>query len=56
MTLEVSNVVTLPTKLWPDAKIGLLRLFRAVRRLSIHAAMVYGSVTGDQSDPNPSRS
>ena len=34
VTLELSNVATLPIKLWPGMKIGQLCLFRTTRRRS----------------------
>ena len=34
VTLELSNVATLPIKLWPGMKIGQLCLFRPARRPS----------------------
>jgi dCTP deaminase len=57
VTLELSNVATLPIKLWPGMKIGQLCFFR----LSSPAEEPYGSQrTGsryqDQRGPTPSRS
>ena len=57
VTLELSNVATLPIKLWPGMKIGQLCFFR----LSSPAEQPYGSgATGsryqDQRGPTPSRS
>lgn len=57
ITLELSNVSTLPVKLWPGMKIGQMCFFR----LSSPAAHPYGSKgTGshyqDQRGPTPSRS
>jgi len=57
VTLELSNVATLPIKLWPGMKIGQLCLFR----LSSPAEHPYGSAaTGSryqgQRGPTPSRS
>lgn len=57
VTLELSNVATLPIKLWPGMKIGQLCFFR----LSSPAAVPYGSArTGSryqgQVGPTPSRS
>nr|WP_062338004.1 dCTP deaminase [Herbidospora sakaeratensis] len=57
VTLELSNVATLPIKLWPGMKIGQLCLFR----LSSPAEHPYGSATygsryQGQRGPTPSRS
>jgi dCTP deaminase len=57
VTLELSNVATLPIKLWPGMKIGQLCFFR----LSSSAEYPYGStVTGSryqgQRGPTPSKS
>jgi dCTP deaminase len=57
VTLELSNVATLPIKLWPGMKIGQLCFFR----LSSPAETPYGSAaTGSryqgQRGPTPSRS
>ena len=57
ITLELSNVATLPIKLWPGMKIGQLCFFR----LSSPAEAPYGSgATGSryqgQRGPTPSRS
>jgi dCTP deaminase len=57
ITLELSNVATLPIKLWPGMKIGQLCFFR----LSTPAARPYGSgASGSryqgQRGPTPSRS
>ena len=57
VTLELSNVATLPIKLWPGMKIGQLCFFR----LSSPSEAPYGSgATGsryqDQRGPTPSRS
>jgi len=57
VTLELSNVATLPIKLWPGMKIGQLCLFQ----LSSSAERPYGSgATGSryqgQRGPTPSRS
>ena len=57
VTLELSNVATLPIKLWPGMKIGQLCFFR----LSSPAEAPYGSgATGSryqgQRGPTPSRS
>ena len=57
VTLELSNVATLPIKLWPGMKIGQLCFFR----LSSAAEKPYGSTTAGsryqgQRGPTPSRS
>ena len=57
VTLELSNVATLPIKLWPGMKIGQLCFFR----LSSAAENPYGSAVNqsryqDQRGPTPSRS
>ncbi len=57
VTLELSNVATLPIKLWPGMKIGQLCLFR----LSSPAEKPYGSGAAGsryqgQRGPTPSRS
>ncbi|MGW0232152.1 dCTP deaminase [Actinopolymorpha singaporensis] len=57
VTLELSNVATLPIKLWPGMKIGQLCFFR----LSSPAEQPYGSERygsryQDQRGPTPSRS
>ncbi|MCI1241264.1 MAG: dCTP deaminase, partial [Bifidobacterium subtile] len=57
ITLELSNVSTLPVKLWPGMKIGQMCFFE----LSSPAAHPYGSAgTGShyqgQRGPTPSRS
>lgn len=57
VTLELSNVATLPIKLWPGMKIGQLCVFR----LSSPAAHPYGSEKygsryQNQRGPTPSRS
>jgi len=57
VTLELSNVATLPIKLWPGMKIGQLCFFR----LSSPAEAPYGSGAQgsryqDQRGPTPSRS
>jgi len=57
VTLELSNVATLPIKLWPGMKIGQLCLFRT-RSPAEHpyGSAVYGSRYQDQRGPTPSRS
>ena len=57
VTLELSNVATLPIKLWPGMKIGQMCFFR----LSSPAAQPYGSARSGsryqgQRGPTPSRS
>ncbi|MEQ4206305.1 dCTP deaminase [Actinopolymorpha sp. B17G11] len=57
VTLELSNVATLPIKLWPGMKIGQLCFFR----LSSPAEYPYGSTQHgsryqDQRGPTPSKS
>ncbi|QGN34720.1 dCTP deaminase [Microlunatus sp. Gsoil 973] len=57
VTLELSNVATLPIKLWPGMKIGQFCFFR----LSSPAEQPYGSASygsryQDQRGPTPSRS
>ena len=57
VTLELSNVATLPIKLWPGMKIGQLCMFR----LSSPAEHPYGSTAAGsryqgQRGPTPSRS
>ena len=57
VTLELSNVATLPIKLWPGMKIGQLCFFK----LSSAAEHPYGSAVNqaryqDQRGPTPSRS
>src|SRR4051812_2955346 len=56
VTLELSNVATLPIKLWPGMKIGQLCFFR----LSSPAEQPYGTVSGSryqgQRGPTASRS
>lgn len=57
VTLELSNVATLPIKLWPGMKIGQLCLF-GTSSPSEHpyGSAVYGSRYQDQRGPTPSRS
>ena len=56
VTLELSNVATLPIKLWPGMKIGQLCFFR----LSSPAEQPYGTLAGSryqgQRGPTASRS
>ena len=57
VTLELSNVATLPIKLWPGMKIGqvcVLRLTSAAEHP--YGSAVYGSRYQGQRGPTPSRS
>jgi deoxycytidine triphosphate deaminase len=57
VTLELSNVATLPIKLWPGMKIGQLCLFRCSSPAEHpYGSEVYGSRYQDQRGPTPSRS
>ncbi len=57
VTLELSNVATLPIKLWPGMKIGQLCLFRCSSPSEHpYGSPVYGSRYQDQRGPTPSRS
>jgi deoxycytidine triphosphate deaminase len=57
VTLELSNVATLPIKLWPGMKIGQLCLFRTSSPAEHpYGSEVYGSRYQDQRGPTPSRS
>ncbi len=57
VTLELSNVATLPIKLWPGMKIGQLCLFRCSSPAEHpYGSTVYGSRYQDQRGPTPSRS
>ena len=57
VTLELSNVATLPIKLWPGMKIGQLCLFRTSSPTEHpYGSAVYGSRYQDQRGPTPSRS
>jgi deoxycytidine triphosphate deaminase len=57
VTLELSNVATLPIKLWPGMKIGQLCLFRCSSPAEHpYGSDVYGSRYQDQRGPTPSRS
>ena len=57
VTLELSNVATLPIKLWPGMKIGQLCLFRTSSPSEHpYGSAVYGSRYQDQRGPTPSRS
>jgi dCTP deaminase len=57
VTLELSNVATLPIKLWPGMKIGQLCLFRLSSPAEFpYGSSVYGSRYQGQRGPTPSRS
>ncbi len=57
VTLELSNVATLPIKLWPGMKIGQLCLFRLTSPAEHpYGSAVYGSRYQGQRGPTPSRS
>ncbi len=57
VTLELSNVATLPIKLWPGMKIGQLCLFRLSSPAEHpYGSQVYGSRYQGQRGPTPSRS
>ncbi|RJL30898.1 dCTP deaminase [Bailinhaonella thermotolerans] len=57
VTLELSNVATLPIKLWPGMKIGQLCLFRLSSPVEHpYGSAVYGSHYQGQRGPTPSRS
>jgi len=57
VTLELSNVATLPIKLWPGMKIGQLCLFRTSSPSEHpYGSALYGSRYQDQRGPTPSRS
>jgi dCTP deaminase len=57
VTLELSNVATLPMKLWPGMKIGQLCMFRLSSPAEHpYGAAKYGSRYQGQRGPTPSRS
>jgi dCTP deaminase len=57
ITLELSNVATLPIKLWPGMKIGQLCLFRLTSPAEHpYGSAIYGSRYQGQRGPTPSRS
>ena len=57
VTLELSNVATLPIKLWPGMKIGQLCLFRTSSPSEHpYGSTIYGSRYQGQRGPTPSRS
>ena len=56
VTLELSNVATLPIKLWPGMKIGQLALFRLSSPAEhSYGSAVYGSRYQGQRGPTPSK-
>ena len=57
VTLELSNVATLPIKLWPGMKIGQVCVFRLSSPAEHpYGSSVYGSRYQGQRGPTPSRS
>jgi dCTP deaminase len=57
VTLELSNVATLPIKLWPGMKIGQLCLFRLSSPAEHpYGSSIYGSRYQGQRGPTPSKS
>lgn len=57
MTLELSNVATLPIKLWPGMKIGQFCFFRLTSPSELpYGSAEYGSRYQNQRGPTPSRS
>ncbi|HUW16192.1 MAG TPA: dCTP deaminase [Actinomycetes bacterium] len=57
VTLELSNVATLPIKLWPGMKIGQLCLFRLSSPAEHpYGSALYGSRYQGQRGPTPSKS
>jgi len=57
LTLELSNVATLPIKLWPGMKIGQLCFFRlSTAAEHPYGSAQYGSHYQGQRGPTPSRS
>jgi dCTP deaminase len=57
VTLELSNVATLPIKLWPGMKIGQLCIFRLSSPAEHpYGSAVYGSRYQGQRGPTASRS
>ncbi|MEV0623109.1 dCTP deaminase [Nonomuraea sp. NPDC050404] len=57
VTLELSNVATLPIKLWPGMKIGQLCVFRLTSPAEHpYGSAKYGSRYQGQRGPTPSRS
>ena len=57
VTLELSNVATLPIKLWPGMKIGQFCFFRLTSPAELpYGSAAYGSRYQNQRGPTPSRS
>ncbi|HVW79592.1 MAG TPA: dCTP deaminase [Mycobacteriales bacterium] len=57
VTLELSNVATLPIKLWPGMKIGQVCVFRLTSPAEHpYGSAIYGSRYQGQRGPTPSRS
>jgi dCTP deaminase len=57
VTLELSNVATLPIKLWPGMKIGQVCVFRLSSPAEHpYGSSIYGSRYQGQRGPTPSRS
>jgi dCTP deaminase len=57
VTLELSNVATLPIRLWPGMKVGQLCIFRLSSPAEHpYGSAVYGSRYQGQRGPTPSRS
>ena len=57
VTLELSNVATLPIKLWPGMKIGQVCVFQLTSPAEHpYGSSVYGSRYQGQRGPTPSRS
>ena len=57
VTLELSNVATLPIKLWPGMKIGQFCFFRLTSPAELpYGSAEYGSRYQNQRGPTPSRS
>src|ERR1700710_611602 len=57
LTLELSNVATLPIKLWPGMKIGQFCFFRLSSPAELpYGSAQYGSRYQNQRGPTPSRS
>lgn len=56
VTLELSNVATLPIRLWPGMRIGQLAIFRLSSPAeNPYGSAVYGSRYQNQRGPTPSR-
>jgi len=56
VTLELSNVATLPIKLWPGMKIGQLCFIRLSPAEHPYGSSLYGSRYQGQRGPTPSKS